>query len=77
METNSFSFLYRSLTTLHIATPPPSPEDTLDHNSWEVSEECLRDNIMLLDNEVLMISNKWRMARGESPLTRESLLISK
>lgn len=49
-------------------------EDTLDHNSWEVTEECLRENVMLLDAEVLMITNKWREQRGERLLERHDLL---
>lgn len=49
-------------------------EDTLDHNSWEVSEQWMKQNLMLVDNEVIAISNRWRLKRGEPAITRESLL---
>ncbi|KAJ9094758.1 hypothetical protein QFC21_005917 [Naganishia friedmannii] len=50
-------------------------EDTLDHNSWEVSEQWMKQNLMLVDNEVIAISNRWRLKRGEPAITRESLLV--
>lgn len=49
-------------------------EDTLDHNSWEVSEQWMKQNLMLVDNEVIAISNRWRLKRGEPAITRETLL---
>ncbi|WWD16612.1 hypothetical protein CI109_101040 [Kwoniella shandongensis] len=45
-------------------------QDVLDHRSYEVSEKFIHNYSILIDEQVIEISDKWRAARGEPPLQR-------
>ncbi|EMD40563.1 hypothetical protein CERSUDRAFT_111163 [Gelatoporia subvermispora B] len=52
---------YRTAVTIH-------GDDVLAHSNWEISENWIRRYKVLIDQETLAITNRWRRERGDPEL---------
>lgn len=52
---------YRTAVTIH-------GDDVLAHSNWEISESWIRRYKVLIDQETLAITNRWRRERGDPEL---------
>jgi len=59
-------FEYRSAVTIH-------GDDVLSHSNWEISESWLRKYALLVDQNTLNVTNRWRRERGETELRLSDL----